>query len=82
MDGQLRITMGNNSKRIGPSPYFSIINVHLVNINVCAKFYEIPSLPFQDIEKPKRRREMDGQLRVTKANNLKMNLPLALIFLL
>ena len=37
------------------SPYFSIINVHLVDINVFAKFYEILSLPFQDIEIPKRR---------------------------
>ena len=39
---------------LAPSPYFSIINVHLVDINVFAKFYEISSLPFQDIEKPKR----------------------------
>ena len=52
---RLRLIKGNNSKRIGPYPYFSIINVHLVDINVFAKFYEIPSLPFQDIEKPKRR---------------------------
>ena len=36
-----------------PSPYFSVINV--VDINVFAKFYEILSLPFQYIEKPKRR---------------------------
>ena len=33
----LRITKGNNSKRIGP--YFAIINVHLVDINVFDKFY-------------------------------------------
>ena len=38
---------------LAPSPYFSIINVHLVDIKVFDKFYEIPSLPFQDIEKPK-----------------------------
>ena len=50
----LRITKGNNSKRMAPSPYFSIINVHLVDINVFAKFYENPSLPFQDIDKLKR----------------------------
>ena len=31
----------------------SIVNVHLLDINVFAKFYVIPSLPFQDIEKPK-----------------------------
>ena len=35
---------------LAPSPYFSIINVYLVDINVFAKFYEIPSSPFQDIE--------------------------------
>ena len=46
-----RITKGNNFNRIGPYPYFSIINVHLVDINVFAKFYEILSLPLQDIEK-------------------------------
>ena len=34
----------------------SSTNVHLVDINVFAKFYKIPSLPFQDIEKPKCRR--------------------------
>ena len=39
-------------KELAHSPYFSIINVHLVDINVFAKFYEIPSLPFQDIETP------------------------------
>ena len=36
-----------------------------MHINVFAKFYEIPSLPFQDIEKPKCRgltnARMDGQ---------------------
>ena len=37
-----------------PSPYFSIINVHLVDINVFAKFYEILSMSFKDIVKPKR----------------------------
>ena len=32
---------------LAASPYFSIINVHLVDINVFAKFDEIPSLPVQ-----------------------------------
>ena len=51
-----------------PSPYFSISNVHLVDINVFAKFDEIPSLPVQVIikEKPKCRR-----LRITKGINSK-----------
>ena len=43
-------------QELAPSHYFSSTNVHLVDINVFAKFYEIPSLPFQDIEKPKCRR--------------------------
>ena len=50
-----------------PIPYFSIINVHLVDINVFAKSDEIPSLPVQVIkEKPKCCR-----LRITKGNNSK-----------
>ena len=39
---------------LAPSPYFSIINVQLVDINVLAKSDEIPLLPVQVIkEKPK-----------------------------
>ena len=57
----LRITKANNSKELAPGPYFSIINIHLVDINVFAKFHEIPSLPFQDNEKPKCRRQTDRQ---------------------
>ena len=46
---------------------FSIINVHLVDINLFTKFNEIPSLPVQVIkEKLKYRR-----LRITKGNNSK-----------
>ena len=41
-------------KELVPSPYFSIMNVHLLDINEFAKFYEISSLSFKDIEKPKR----------------------------
>ena len=59
---RLRITKGNNSiKELAHSPYFSIITVHIVDINVFAKFYEIPSLPFQDTEKPKRPRCTNGR---------------------
>ena len=52
MDEELQ--KGKTLTELAPSPYFSIINVHLVDINVFAKFYEILSLPFHDIEKPKR----------------------------
>ena len=62
-----RIRKGNNAKEMVPSPYFSIVNVHLVDINVFAKFDEIPSLPVQVIkEKPK-----CCGLRITKGNNSK-----------
>ena len=49
---------------LAPTPYFSIINVHLVDINVFANIDDIPSLPVQVIKKnPKCRR-----LRITKGN--------------
>ena len=55
----LRITKGNNSNRIGPSPFLLTKNVHLVDIKVFAKFDEIPSLHVPDIkEKPKCRRQI------------------------
>ena len=50
---------------LAPSPYFSITNVHLVDINVFAKSDEISPLPVQVIkEKPKCHR-----LRITQGNN-------------
>ena len=53
---------------LAPSPYFSVINVHLVDMNVFTKSDEIPSLPVQVIkEKPKCHR-----LRITKGNNSKI----------
>ena len=56
---------------LAPSPYFSIINVHLVDNNVFAKSDEIQSLPVQVIkEKPKCRR-----VRLTKGNNSKRTGP-------
>ena len=62
-----KITKGNNLTELVPSPYFSMTNVHLVDINVFEKFDEIPSLPVQVInEKPKCCR-----LRITKGNNSK-----------
>ena len=37
---------------LAPSPYFSIMKVHLFDINVTVKFEKFPSLPFQDIKEP------------------------------
>ena len=52
---------------LASSPYFSIMSVHLVDINVFTKFDEIPSLPVKDIkEKPK-----CCGLRITKGSNCK-----------
>ena len=39
----LRITKGNNSHRI--SPYFFAVSICHVNMNVCARFDEILSMP-------------------------------------
>ena len=65
MDKELQTAI--TLSELAPSPYFSITNVHLVDINVFAKFDEIPSLPVQAIkEKPKCHR-----LRITKGNNSK-----------
>ena len=53
--------------KLAPSPYFSIINIHLVDINVFAKFDEIPSLHVQVIkQKPK-----CCGIRIKKGNNSK-----------
>ena len=61
---------------LAPSPYFSIINVHLMDINVFTKSDEIPSLPVQAIkEKPK-----CCWLRITKGNNSKRIGPYPLFF--
>ena len=68
----LRITKGNKSNK---KPYFySNTSVHIVEINVLANFYEIPLLPFQDIEKPKRRRRGKGR-KVGRTDNVKPVLP-------
>ena len=40
----LRITKGNNSHRIGPSPYFFAVSICPVNMNVYARFDEIISM--------------------------------------
>ena len=56
----LRITKGNNSlTELAPCPYFSIINVQFVDINV---FDEIPSLPVK--EKPKCRGKQKIQIEL------------------
>ena len=55
-----------NNKNWPLALIFLIINIHLVDINLFAKFDEIPSLPVQVInEKPKYRR-----LRITKGKRI------------
>ena len=53
MDGYKELQRAITLKELAPSPYFSVINVHLVDKHVFAEFYGIPSLPFPDIEKTK-----------------------------
>ena len=50
----LRITKGNNSYSIGPSPQFFISSICLVRMKVFAKFAEITSMTLQDIKETKR----------------------------
>ena len=67
----LRLQRAITLTELAPSPYLSIINVHLVDINVFAKSDEIQSLPVQVIkEKPN-----CHILRLTKGNNSKRNGP-------
>ena len=68
-----RITRAITLTELAPSPYFSIKNVHLVDINVFAKFYEILSLLFQDTEKPKRRGRMDARTDEQRENSILPN---------
>ena len=58
----LRITKGNNSKRIGPYPLFSIINVHLVEIICLPNFMKFRHCLFKILKNQNvTDRRMDGQ---------------------
>ena len=50
----LRITKGNNSHRNGSSSLLFIIIICPVDMNVYARFDEIPSITLEDIKKTKR----------------------------
>ena len=50
----LRITKGNNSHKNGPSSLRFIIIICPVDMNVYARFDEIPSITLKDIKKTKR----------------------------
>ena len=52
----LRITKGNNSHRNGPSSLLFIMIICPIDMNVYARFDEIPSLILEDIKKTKRLR--------------------------
>ena len=57
----LRITKGNNSHRNGPSSLLFIIIICPVDMNVYARFDEIPSITLKDIKKTKRYGRTDGR---------------------
>ena len=56
----LRITKGNNSHINGPLPLLFIISICPVDMNVYARFDEIPSMNLKVIKKTKRNGRMDG----------------------
>ena len=59
----LRITKGNNSHRNGPSSLLFIMIICLVDMNVYARFDEIPSITLKDTKKTKMLRT-DGRTDV------------------
>ena len=56
----LRITKGNNSHRNGPSSLLFIIIICPVDMNVYARFDEIPSITLKDINKTKHYAQTDS----------------------
>ena len=69
----LRITKGNNSHRNGPLSLFFIIIICPVDMNVYARFDEIPTITLKDIKKIKCYGRTDGQ-RENSIPALKHNL--------
>ena len=57
----LRITKGNKSHRNGPSSLLFIIIICAVDMNVYARFDEIPSITLKDIKKTKRYGRTDAR---------------------
>ena len=57
----LRITKGNNSHRNGPSSLLFIIIICPVDMNVYARFDEIPSITLKDIKNTKRYGQTDAR---------------------
>ena len=71
----VRITKDNNSTELAQSPFCYNTNVDLVDVNLLAKFDEIPLLPVQDIKEKPKCRVQELQSAITLKE-----LPLALIF--
>ena len=62
-----RITKGNNSDIIGLRPIlFSIKSISLVDMNIFARFDDIPTITLQDIKETKRYGQTD-----TRTDNVK-----------
>ena len=57
----LRITKGNNPQRNGPSSLLFNIIIFPVDMNVYARFDEIPSITLKDIKKTKRYGRTEGR---------------------
>ena len=65
----LRITKGNNSYRNDPSSLLFIIIICPVDMNVYARFDEIPSITVEDIKKTKRYGRTDNVKTVYPPTN-------------
>ena len=65
----LRITKGNNSHRNGPSSLLFILIICPVDMNVYARFDEIPSITLKDIKKTKRYGRTDNVKTVYPPTN-------------
>ena len=66
----LRITKGNNSHRNGPLSLFFIIIICPVDMNVYARFDEIPTITLKDIKKIKCYGRTDGRMDEQRENSI------------
>ena len=66
----LRITKGNNSHRNGPLSLFFITIICPVDINVYARFDEIPTITLKDIKNIKCYGQTDGRINGQRENSI------------
>ena len=60
---------------LAPSPYFFIVSIFLVIINMFARFNEIPSITFKIFGKKTKHYKMDTRRMHSQSNNMKTIYP-------